>query len=640
MAGMEDTLQALNDLISQFLCLNRPLWSSSDDADAFLEAVDELTSTIHSLESMSADHILLESFDHLLERCSLRLGEELQHLIDASGFDTNCSYPNTRKSHDDDDDRHTLVAQPVSNFDIIVDALPEGVIFEANRIAKRMVAAGFGDSCAETYASSRLNFIDESIARLGVHAHMAEMFKSASWEELEIQIMCWIPAIRVVFHILIPSERHLCDSIFEGFTSYSDVAFVTACHPFLQLLSFGNFIAAAGKNPECLFRIVDMYDAVRDILPVLDDAFNPEVAALRECLGLSIKAILMALENLVRRDPSESCPLDGGVHPMTRYVMNYLVTACVSRHTLEEVMLLEFGSSDPSGNCPIEPDRPTSSLAIHLAWIVDVLTGNLVSKSKVYSHAPLSCVFLVNNGIYIIKKVNGCELKVLLGEDWIKVIHSKVNQWILEYRRATWGKAIMILEMDKRFCSNVNVITEKLSRFNNFVEAICQVQSRWVLVDKQQGVDFSILVEELVIPAYRDMAEMLKATGSAGESYMRLEDVRSRIQQLFKAMTREFSMILEASFSPMMFLSRRRYSLKRFTCFDIGRVLDKRDVWSSNPEPADAKFTPVMMSLLDRSFSRNGGENSLSCSFSLRRSGTSRPLENLPVGFLPGKFLP
>ncbi|XP_006644939.1 exocyst complex component EXO70B1-like [Oryza brachyantha] len=537
MTSMEDTLQALTDLISQFLCLNRPLWSSSDDADAFLEAVDELTSTIHGLESTSADDILLERFDHLLERCSLRLQDELHHLIDTTDFDASCSYHDTKKSHNDDDS-HTLVAQPVSNFDIIVDTLPEGVIFEANRITRRMIAAGFGDSCAETYASSRLNFIDESIARLGVHAHMAEMFKSASWEELETQILRWIPAIRAVFHILIPSERHLCDCIFEGSTSCSDLAFATASQPFLQLLSFGNFIAAAGKNPECLFRIVDMYDALRDILPVLDEAFNPEVSALRECLGSSIKGILMALENLVRRDPSESCPQDGGVHPITRYVMNYLVAACVSRHTLEEVMLLEFGGSDPSTSYPIEPDRPTSSLAVHLAWIVDVLIENLVSKSKVYRHAPLSCVFLVNNGIYIIKKVNGCELKVLLGEDWTKLIYSKVNQWILEYRRATWGKAVTILEMDKRLCNNVNAMTEKLNRFNNFVEAICQVQSRWVLVDKQQAVDFSILVEELVIPAYTDIIEMLKATRSSGESYMQPEYVRSQIQQLFKSMAR------------------------------------------------------------------------------------------------------
>jgi len=32
---------------------------------------------------------------------------------------------------------------------------------------------------------------------------------------------------------------------------------------------------------------------------------------------------------------------------------------------------------------------------------------------------------LINNGTYIIKKVNGCELKVLLGEDWTRAISAK-----------------------------------------------------------------------------------------------------------------------------------------------------------------------------------------------------------------------
>jgi hypothetical protein len=531
---MEEILQALDDLISQFLSLDRSLWSSSDDADAFLEAVDELTSTIHGLENTSADHVLLESFDLLLERCSMRLKDEFQQLVGTSGFSHDHGDHNFKRSQNEDDN-HTFVAQPVRNFDIIVDALPEGVVTEANRIARRMIAAGFGDTCVETYASARRNFIDESIARLGVNAHLEELCKSTSWEELETQIMRWIPAIRVVFHILIPSERRLCNCIFEEFTSYTNLAFATTCKPFLQLLSFAKVIAAAGHNPESLFRIVDMYDALTDILPVLDKAFAHEVAALRECLGLSIKGIFVALEKLIRCDPCESSPPDGGLHPITRYVMNYLMAACVSRHTLEEVMLLEFGCVE---TCPINPDRPTSSLAIRFAWIVDVLIGNLESKSRIYGHAPLGCVFLINNGIYIIKKVNGCELKILLGEDWTRVISAKVQQWVLEYRRATWGRAIAILETDRRSDSSLSIMLEKLNHFHNFVEAICQVQSRWVLVDKQQAVDLSIMVEELVIPVYRDTIDMLKATEAVGVSYVRPEDVKSRIQRLFKAMAK------------------------------------------------------------------------------------------------------
>ncbi|CAO2197105.1 unnamed protein product [Urochloa humidicola] len=464
----------------------------------------------------------------------MRLKDEFQRLIATSGFNDYHGDHNIKKSQDEDES-HTFVALPIRDFDIIVDALPEGVVTEANRIARRMIAAGFGDICAETYASARRNFIDESIARLGVHAHLAERFKSASWEELETQIMRWIPAIRVVFHILIPSERHLCNCIFDGFTSYSDLAFATACKPFLQLLSFANFIAAAGHNPESLFRIIDMYDALTYNLPVLDEAFDHEIVALRECLGLSIKGIFVSLEKLIRGDSSESAPPDGGLHPITRYVMNYLMAACASRHTLEEVMHLEFGCAE---TCLINPDRPTSSLAVRLAWIVDVLIENLESKSRIYGHVPLGCVFLINNGIYIIKKVNGCELKVLLGEDWMRVISAKVHQWVLEYRRATWGRAIMILERDRRSGSSSTVVVEKLNHFCNFVQAVCQVQSQWVLVEKQQAMDLSTMVEELVIPVYRDTIEMLNETEAVEASYGRPEHVKLQIQHLFKAMAK------------------------------------------------------------------------------------------------------
>ncbi|GJM92692.1 hypothetical protein PR202_ga09184 [Eleusine coracana subsp. coracana] len=383
------------------------------------------------LRNSTEDHGLLENFDILLERCSSRLEYEFKHLIATSGFDDSDGYTiKKNSSHNDGSDKHTQVALPITNFDIIVDTLSEGIIIEANRIARRMFAAGFGKKCTEAYASARRNFIDESIARLGVHAHMTEMFKSASWEELETHIMRWIPATRVVSCILIPSESYLCNCIFEGFISYNNLAVATACKPFFQLLSFAKFIAATGKSPECLFRIVDMYDALTDVLRVLDEAFHHEVFIFRECLGISIKGIFMALENLIRRDPSGSSPSDGGVHPLTRFT----------------------------------------------------------------------------NGFWNTLKLPG-------------------------------GRAIRILEMHER-PSSLNTMINKLNHFNNFVEAICQVQSQWVLVEKQQAVDLSTMVQELVIPVYRNTVGMLQATRAGTDSYLQPEDVKLQIEQLFRAMVK------------------------------------------------------------------------------------------------------
>lgn len=91
-----------------------------------------------------------------------------------------------------------------------------------------MVDAGFGRECAEVYAAARRGFVDESVARLGVRPRTAEEVHASSWEELEFDIARWIPAFNMVFRILIPSERRLCDRVFDGLAPFGDLAFVAA----------------------------------------------------------------------------------------------------------------------------------------------------------------------------------------------------------------------------------------------------------------------------------------------------------------------------------------------------------------------------------------------------------------------------
>lgn len=69
-------------------------------------------------------------------------------------------------------------------------------------------------------------------------------------------------------------------------------------------------------------------------------------------------------------------------------------------------------------------------------------------------------------------------------------------------------------------------------------------------------------------------------------------------------------------------------------------ALDAAVVRSSYPEPADAKLTPVRRSWFDRYGCRKGGIYSLRPNMDAKKSGTSFPSENLPVGIRPGKFSP
>lgn len=557
MTSMERTVRTLDRQISQFVTMNRLIWADSVDADTFLEAVDDLIGTVQELDAAGTNRVLLDRADELLSRCMARLEDEFRALIERPD-DAAPLAPGGFGSDGSDDeefyggadgyaDEPIPIAKPVTDYDVVIDALSPGSIANVHQIARRMVDAGFGRECAEAYAAARRCFVDESVARLGVRPRTAEEVHASPWEELEVEIARWIPAFNMVFRILIPSERRLCDRVFDSLAPFGDLAFIAAVRTqAIQLIAFGDAISSSSRSPERLFRVVDMYEAVRDILPDLDPVFSDpysaalraEVSAVCNTLGSSIKGIFMELENLIRRDPARVATPRGGIHPITRYVMNYLRAACGSRQTLEEVMEGDIGAGGRAA-VAVDPDRSTSSLAVHIAWIMDVLHKNLDTKSKIYRDPSLACIFLMNNGKYIIQKVNDSELGVLLGDDWIKQMTSRVRRWSMDYQRTTWGKVTTVLQIGGPGVGALpaKAMMQKLRMFNTYFEEIYSAQSEWVIADDQLRMDVRGAVEDSVMPVYATLIARLKSSPETGRDLFikyTPEDVQAHIEHLFE----------------------------------------------------------------------------------------------------------
>uniref|UniRef100_A0ACD5T9T8 Uncharacterized protein n=1 Tax=Avena sativa TaxID=4498 RepID=A0ACD5T9T8_AVESA len=555
--SMERTVRTLDRQISQFVTMDGLIWADSGDADRFLEAIDDLIGTVQELDAAGTNRALLDRADELLSRCMARLEDEFRALIERPDDAAPMAPGGFGSDGSDDDefyggadaygDEPIPIAKPVTDYDVVIDALSPGSIANVHQISRRMVDAGFGRECAEAYAAARRGFVDESVARLGVRPRTAEEVHASTWEELEFDIARWIPAFNMVFRILIPSERRLCDRVFDGLAPFGDLAFIAAVRTqALQLISFGDAISSSSRSPERLFRVVDMYEAVRDILPDLDPVFSDpysaalraEVSAVCNTLGSSIKGIFMELENLIRRDPARVATPGGGIHPITRYVMNYLRAACGSRQTLEEVMEGDLSAGGRAA-AAVDPDRPTSALAVHIAWIMDVLQKNLDTKSKLYRDPSLACIFLMNNGKYVIQKVNDSELGVLLGDDWIKQITTRVRRWSIEYQRTTWGKVTSVLQIGGPGVGGLpaKAMLQKLRMFNTYFEEIYAVQSEWVIADDQLRVDIRSAVEDSVMSVYAALIARLKSAPETGRDlYIKYtpEDVEAHIQHLFE----------------------------------------------------------------------------------------------------------
>ncbi|KAI3760375.1 hypothetical protein L1987_50770 [Smallanthus sonchifolius] len=560
-AVLDQTLKSLDRQISRYVTVDHPIWSDSADASTFLDAVDELVAAIREWTPMTADKAVtacLDRAEDLLQQCMFRLEEEFKLLMvrgDVDSFDNagrgSGAYLDSDDDEDNDgyDDVEIPVAHLVSDYNIIIDALPSGTINDLHEISKRMVAAGYGKECSLAYSLCRRDFLEESLSRLGFSG-LQKSKAALRDEDDEIEIDKWIKAINMAVRVFYPSERRLCDRVF-GYSSATaaaaDLSFMEACRvSSMELLTFANGVAMGSRAPDRLFKILDVYEAVKDLMPEIEVLFSDqyclfirnEAIGVWKRLGESIRGIFMELENLIRRDPAKAAVPGGGLHPITRYVMNYLRAAC-SRPTLEQVF-------DENVVPPVVLDRslsPSSPLAVQMAWIMEVLESNLEAKSKIYRDPALSSVFMMNNGRYIVKKVKDDELGSLLGDDWVRKHTAKVRQYHVNYQRSSWNKILNALKLDNNNSSpNVasKAMKEKLKLFNSQFEEICRTQSTWAIFDEQLKEELKHSVGTALLPAYRSFLgrfHSIQDISKYAEKHVKfdVEDVEAQIDGLFQA---------------------------------------------------------------------------------------------------------
>ncbi|KAF5446634.1 hypothetical protein F2P56_032245 [Juglans regia] len=573
-AALELTLKSLDRQISRYVEADHPIWADSADSAAFLDTIDELIATIREWTLVSRQKAVgacLVRAQDLMQQAMFRAEDEFRSLMESGGesFELSRDYRNGEStgnlsfdSEDDDEgdigngvDNEIPVAHPITDYEIVIDALPSGTIKDLHEIAKRMVAAGFGKECSHVYSSCRREFLEESLSRLGLQKLSTEEVHKMPWPDLEDEIERWIKAVNVSLRILFPSERRLCDRVFVGLSSAADLSFMEVCRgSTIQLLNFADAVAIRSRSPERLFRVLDVFENLKDLMPEFELVFSDqyclvlrnEAITIWKRLGEAIRAILMELENLIRRDPAKAPVPGGGLHPITRYVMNYLRAACRSRRSLEQVF--DENVVPPPPPSKLNNNRggsSSSSLSVQMAWIMELLESNLEAKSKIYKDSALSYLFMMNNGRYIVHKVKDSELALLLGDDWIRKHTAKIRQCHANYQRSSWNKVLGVLKLETGSqAANVAASTmkDRIKLFNTSFEEICDVQSGWVVYDDQMREELRISVVKLLLPAYGSFIGRLRNVPELRKHVERhikfgAEEIEARINGLFQGNT-------------------------------------------------------------------------------------------------------
>ncbi|KAJ7963310.1 Exocyst subunit Exo70 family protein [Quillaja saponaria] len=444
-----------------------------------------------------------------------------------------------------------------------IDLIPSDTIFDLRSIAERMISSGYLRECIQVYGSVRKSAVDASFRKLGIEKLSIGDIQRLQWDQLEAKIRRWIRAAKVCIRILFASEKKLCEQIFDGIgTAIDDACFMeTVKGPAIQLFNFAEAISISRRSPEKLFKILDLHDALMDLIPDIDIVFESkssesiriQAAEILSRLAEAARGILSEFENAVLREPSK-VPVPGGtVHPLTRYVMNYINLISDYKQTLIELIVSKPSTGSRYSGDPSTPDMDFAELegktplAIHLIWIIVILQFNLEGKSKLYKDASLLHLFIMNNVHYIVQKVKGSpELREMIGDDYLKKLTGKFRQAATSYQRATWVRVLYCLRdeglhLSGGFSSGVSksALRERFKAFNAMFEEVHRTQATWLVPDSQLREELRISITEKLIPAYRSFLGRFRShieSGKHPENYIKysVEDLETSVMDFFE----------------------------------------------------------------------------------------------------------
>ncbi|CAH8354138.1 unnamed protein product [Eruca vesicaria subsp. sativa] len=563
----EDEIETRLDIVCEKIMTREVdetmIWDLGSEAgNEFLDSVNELRVLIDRLEE--ADEVSLRKGHDVLQTAMARLEDEFKHLLVENRLPFELEHASFRSEHVVEEDsfgaastEDLVVGSSRRNSEEIM-VRPE-VISDLRSIANTMVASGYDRECLQVCTMVRKEALDEFLYDHEVEKLSIEAVLKMDWATLNTNIKKWVLVMRNIVQMYLVSEKSLHNQIFgDVLTCFVD----TVKAPVMQLLNFGEAVSLGPRQPEKLLRILEMYELASELLPEIDalfsgnhgDSVRGEYREVMRRLGDCARATFLEFKSAIASDVS-SHPFPGGaVHPLTNYVMNYLMALTDFSQTLDS-LLMEHDDVDDL-TIPPSPDvinpvvveeestyenssSPEKFLAMtkHFYSITSVLEANLEEKAKLYRDVSLRHIFLLNNIHYMTRKVLKSELKHIFGDKWNRKHTWKFQQQATEYERSTWLPVLSFLKDDSGSGSGSGSRglrpRERFQGFNSAFEEVYKAQTGWLISDERLREDVRTKASMWVIQAYWTFYSRHK--NSVSERYIKYstDDLEKLLLDLF-----------------------------------------------------------------------------------------------------------
>ncbi|XVF23776.1 hypothetical protein REPUB_Repub13aG0068200 [Reevesia pubescens] len=547
------------------------------EAKQYLKCVTDLRRGMHFLVSRNSASDKLILAQRLMQMAMKRLEKEFYHILSSNreqldpesvsslSSDGPGSFDDEREIVSEDDQAELKMAGESITEVERVSAL---AMYDLKAIAECMSSSGYGKECVKIYKLFRKSIVDRGLYLLGIEKFKSSQINKMKWEALEHTIKNWVNAVKIAVKELFTGEKILCDHVFSASETIKEACFAEITMEGAKtLFKFPELIAKNKKEPERIFRLIELHEAISELWPDIETIFNVELTSAVKFhalsslhkIGDSVCTLLTNFGSSIQKDSSKSLVAGGGIHPLTLSAMSYISTLADYVGMLSDIV----ADHPPPGNSPFPEsyfenptsiDSPKPAVSVHIAWLILALLCKLDRKAKLYKDVSLLYLFLANNLQFIIDQVQSSNLKYLLGEEWISRHTKKIKQYALSYESVVWNKVFSSLPERTSSVLSPEEVKDCFRRFNAAFEEAYMKQILWIVPDGKLRDELKVSIGRKLGPRYREFYETYLVTLS-GERNLEVlvrispDDLGNYLSDLFHGTPFSSSSLLSSSHS-------------------------------------------------------------------------------------------
>lgn len=391
-----------------------------------------------------------------------------------------------------------------------------------------------------------------------LRTYKPEEIDEMEWESLETSISLWIQHFELAVRTVFVSEKNLCNQVLGNIMDGMiwQECFVKIADKIMAVFfRFGEGVARSNKEPQKLFKLLDMFNSLENLKTEFSDIFEGEAGAdicsrFRELEKLLIHASTKVYWEfgLQIEGNQDGLPTsqDGSVPKLVRYAINYLKYLTTDNYSAPMAQVLRTEQIWKAGILSI-PETDENLLKDAVSNVMEALHRNVESKRSGYKDKVLYHIFTMNTYWYIYMRTRNTELWKLLGEGYMRKNYKVVaEEAAYLYEKQAWGGLVKLLDKeDIAGLDNEGIGPAAQSKIEAFLKGFEEIAqrhtSRYSIPEPDLREQIKEATVKLIVPVYSEFLDEFSSV-LAVKSFSSPEAIEGLLGQVFSGNGRNSSM--------------------------------------------------------------------------------------------------